>query len=96
MKHVLTYPKEPENKKKSFMNQIVAHAKEIPAPTKYSKVITWAVPDHRTTGITRAKRVTLFAELSKSAKGQPGPATYKKEKSIERTQLERTKGVYKR
>jgi len=68
----------------------VAHAKEIPAPTKYSKVITWAVPDPmNNTGILKAKRVTLFDQLSKSSKGLPGPATYKKEKSQDRVILER-------
>lgn len=68
----------------------------MPAPTKYSKVITWAVPDAMNSeGILKAKRITLFDQLSRSSKGQPGPATYKKEKSIDKFSCERTKGTYK-
>ena len=64
------------------MDEIVAHAKGVPDPRKYNKLVTWATPNSmQTKGFLRQKRITLFDELSQISKGQPGPATYKKEKS---------------
>jgi hypothetical protein len=93
--HVLKYPKEDKNK--SYMDVIVAHAKEVPDPRKYSRVVTWATPNiMHTKGFLRQERITLFDELSKSSKGMPGPATYKKEKSQDKFSSDRIKGCYKR
>ena len=97
MQHVLKYHPEEESKKKSFMNQIIAHAKEVPDPRKYSKIITWAKPNTMfTKGLVHEERVTLFDQASRSSKGMPGPATYKHEKSRDKFLLERIKGTYKR
>ena len=42
VKNVLKYPQEDPNKKKSFMNEIIKHSKEVPDPRKYSKIEVWA------------------------------------------------------
>ena len=42
VKDVLKYYPEEESKKKSFMNEIIKHSKEIPDPRKYSKITVWA------------------------------------------------------
>jgi hypothetical protein len=36
------YYNEDKTKSKSFINTVIAHAKSIPDPRKYSKIIKWA------------------------------------------------------
>lgn len=95
MKHVLKYYPEEESKKKSFMNEIINHSKQVPDPRKYSKLKIWAPKQGiNTKGIFQEKKVTLFSQLSKESKGKPGPATYKTEKS--KDYFHRILGTYKR
>ena len=61
--------KKEESKKKSFMNEIIKHSKEIPDPRKYSKITVWAPKEVNTKGLIQSKKVTLFSQLSKESKG---------------------------
>lgn len=45
VRHVLKYYPEEESKKKSFMNEIIKHSKEVPDPRKYSNLTVWAPKD---------------------------------------------------
>jgi hypothetical protein len=70
VKDVLKYYPEEESKKKSFMNEIIKHSKEIPDPRKYSKITVWAPKGGMNTkGLIQSKKVTLFSQLSKESKG---------------------------
>jgi hypothetical protein len=95
VKNVLRYYPEEESKKKSFMNEIIKHSKDVPDPRKYSKITIWAPKDGiRNKGIIQSKKITLFSQMSKDSKGTPGPATYKTEKS--KDYFHRILGTYKR
>lgn len=87
----------PENNKKSrsYMNLLIAHSKAIPDPRKYSKIDKWG-DDTRRSNLPKAKKVSLFTEVTLRYKKTPGPATYKQEKSRDKCILDRTKGTYKR
>ena len=70
VKDVLKYYPEEESKKKSFMNEIIKHSKEIPDPRKYSKITVWAPKNGiHTKGLIQSKKITLFSQLSKESKG---------------------------
>jgi hypothetical protein len=41
------YHPEDQKKSKSYINTIIAHAKGIPDPRKYSKIIKWATDQNK-------------------------------------------------
>lgn len=98
MRYVLKYPQEDPKKSKSYINTIVNHAKGVPDPCKYSKVIKWTNDGRLNNGkFNKQAKITLFAQMSKDSKGKPGPGAYHADKSKDKAVLERVKfmGTYK-
>lgn len=78
------------------MNKVMNHAKSIPDPRKYSKIIKWSEDSSKNNGkFNKEAKVTLFQQIAKEAKGKPGPGTYHPDKSKDKMVLMRTTGTYK-
>jgi len=72
----------------------IAHSKAVPGPQKYSRILKWESDDKRRSALPRSKRVSIFAEAAKAAKGVPGPGAYSGHRSKDTACLRRTTGTY--
>lgn len=74
---------------------LIQHAKGVPDPRKYSKIVKWCAPEASNAGKWGTeKKITLFHRLGKISKSMPGPATYNDHTA--RDTLYKIKGTYKR
>ena len=80
---------------KSYINMLIAHAKGVPDPRKYSKIIKWCQPEASFAGKWGTeKKITLFHRLGKVSKSLPGPGKYNDHKVKDK--MYKIKGTYKR
>jgi len=91
---LVAYHPEEEKKKRTFINMAIAHAKAVPGPQKYSRILKWESEDKRRSALPRSDRVSIFAEAAKAAKGVPGPGSYSGHRSKDSACLRRTLGTY--
>ena len=83
-------------KDRTYIGEIVCAAKKVPGVGKYSQISNWSKEVGADKGIfTKDKRVTLFAQLGKESKRQPGPGAYNGHTSKDKMVLLRTLGTFK-
>jgi len=66
----------PKSKNQSFINKVVAHSKQVPAPSAYNKPMRWLNNTARDLG-KGSKRKTIIDEIYIEKKKIPGPNAYK-------------------
>lgn len=75
-RHLVPYKNQSTKHRVEYMRGIVAHAKAIPNPQKYSKIQQWGAGDGKHSSMERAKRASIYAQVAKASKQVPGPAHY--------------------
>ena len=68
-------------KDRTFMGRVIEHAKQIPPPNKYNKILKWSTDGSQRGKFNKDKRITLFTEIAKDSKKMPGPCSYNQHKA---------------
>ena len=95
-KDLVGYKEEKFKKDRTFMGHVIAHAKMIPPPNKYNKILKWCTDGSQRGKFNKEKRITLFTEIGLKSKKTPGPCNYNQHTAKDKFILGRTKGTYKR